>query len=73
MRARGKTLEVILHVLVQKLVLGQQVGEFFDLRPVRQFAVDDEIRRLDEIGFFRDLLDRDAAIAATYARQCIRV
>ena len=32
MRARGKTLEMILHVLVQKLVLREQVGKLPQLR-----------------------------------------
>ena len=63
MRARGETLEVKLHVLVQILVAGQQVGKRLQLRPRRQVAVDDQIGRLDEIGFLGHLLDGDAAIA----------
>ena len=38
MRVRGKALEMMLHVLVQQFVLGQQIGKLPQLRAGRQLA-----------------------------------
>ena len=55
--------EVVLHVLVQHLVLGQQVRETPQLGAGGQLAHDDQVGHLDEGGFLRQLLDGDAAVA----------
>ncbi len=62
-RVVGESLELVLHALVEQLVLDEEILEALALIARGEASPDDEIGGLDEIGFFGDFLDVDAAVA----------
>jgi hypothetical protein len=62
MRLNREAFKVVPHRFVQQLIVRQQVREPPQLRAVRQLAHDNQVRHLDERGFLRQFLDRDAPV-----------
>jgi len=59
----GVAIQKPLHVFVNDGVTIHQLGKRSQFLPVGKLAVDQQIRRLDEGGFFRKLLDRNSPVA----------
>ena len=62
MRARRETVKEVTHVLVKHAVVGQGPRKARQLGPGWEIAVDQQVRRFDERGVLRELLDRVAAV-----------
>ena len=62
MRIRREALEVVLHVFVQILVLGEQIGELPQLGAVGQLPMNEKISRFDEGGVLGEFFDGNAPV-----------
>ena len=62
MGVAAKTLEEPRHLLVNHGVMDHALVEIFLLRLGRQFAVQQQVAGFEEVAFFRQLLDRIAAV-----------
>ena len=62
MRVAAEAGEEARHLLVHHGVARDGAAEVFELRLVRQLAVEQQVAHLDEVGVLRQLLDRVAAV-----------
>ena len=62
MRGVWNSVEDMFHIIVKRSVARQFGRKLLLLRPVRKFAVNQQVGRFDERGFFGEFLDRNSAI-----------